>query len=92
MLKKLKFEPKSNRNVYIILSARSRMKIDREFLHEISSPLSALRIHLEMLIEGSRDHNKTPSLEALQKCQKLLDKCVVKIQEKKALIVESGEK
>ena len=63
------------------------MSIDRDFLHDISNPLSALRVHLEMLVDASKESPNNPNLEALQKCQKLLDKCIDKIQEKKQIIL-----
>ena len=58
-------------------------KIDREFLHDISNPMSALKVYLELLIENAKKNPNDESLQGLEKCQKLLDKCVQKIQAKK---------
>lgn len=59
------------------------MSIDKEFLHDLSSPLSALRMHLELLIEKAKCAKGQSDLLTLQKCQSLLDKCVDKLQDKK---------
>lgn len=63
------------------------MSVDRKFLHDISSPLSALRVHLELLVDAAKSAGPSDTLESLQKCQKLLDKCINQIQEQKTIIL-----
>lgn len=70
----------------MVWRAQKVMSIDRKFLHDISSPLTSLRIHLEILAEEAKTSG-ADNLESLQKCQKLLDKCIKQIQEQKNILV-----